>query len=64
MNEPTTPDKTRRELFRSVLRYIALGGLAVGGAFLLSRKDRISACPTNGDCPACPIAGRCPIETK
>lgn len=64
MNEPTTHDKTRRELFRSILRYLALGGLAVGGAFLLSRTDRISACSADGDCPACPISGRCPIEAK
>ena len=56
-DEPQRP--SRRELIRSVVRYVAAGGLLTGG-FLMTRRGASSAaaCPAPA-CRGCPEFASC-----
>jgi hypothetical protein len=59
MRSDTTNKPTRREFFAALARYAALGVLAGGGAFLLSRNGAGGGA---SPCRRCPAAGRCDLE--
>jgi len=52
----------RREFLRSVVRYAALGALAVGGAFAWTRRPSAAddRCTRDHRCSTCPVSNRCP----
>ena len=63
MSEIGGGEPTRREFFRTLLRYGAFGALFIGGGFLMFRDGNgtSSDCPP-GNCSGCPLTGRCTLE--
>jgi hypothetical protein len=60
MNHDAEPQPSRREMFRSGLRYLALGGISLMSAGLIARGAASSA---QGGCRWSPSCGDCPAIT-
>jgi hypothetical protein len=60
MNDSPENRCTRRELFSSSVRYVALGGLTLLSAGLVLRQGR-AACPRLPDCRGCAALDRCSL---
>ncbi len=64
MSERPQQNHSRRELFASVLRYAALGLLAVGGTVLFAKRRRLvqeGICINNRLCDGCAILQECTL---
>ena len=58
-------ESTRREFFRTALRYGALGALAGLGALAFRRRGKSSGaypCGLTGPCADCPSASDCAVK--
>ena len=58
-------NRNRRDFFRSVLRNLALGGMAGASAFLLTRKPRPAdelLCTNERNCRTCSKCCKCPLS--
>ena len=65
MTEASDGERSRREFLCSALRYAALGALAAGGAFMLSKRRPARdayRCTEDGNCSACAASESCPIR--
>jgi hypothetical protein len=56
MNDHTAKRPSRREILRSTLRYLGLGGICLGSAGLIARG---AASPDQGGCRWSPSCGDC-----
>jgi len=56
VNLPTAKRQSRREMFRSTLRHLALGGISLASAGLIARG---AAPPAKGGCRRSPACGNC-----
>ena len=56
MSDPAATHQTRREMFRSCLRYLALGGVSLVSAGLIGRG---TASPATDGCCRSPYCGDC-----
>ena len=61
MNHDAEPQPSRREMFRSAIRYLALGGISLASAGLIARG---AASPTQGGCRWSPSCGDCEAITQ
>ena len=55
----------RREFFAGALRYVTLGLLTVGGAFVFAKRQRLvrnGQCINNGFCDSCKVLQRCELS--
>jgi hypothetical protein len=56
------PRQSRRELFRTTLRYSALGIVAVAGGLTIAKRQRLVSegrCTNNGMCQGCAVLAHC-----
>ena len=60
MNHATEQQPSRREVFRTALRYLALGGISLMSAGLIARG---AASPAQGGCRWSPSCATCPMPT-
>ena len=64
MHHITAKRQSRREMFRSTLRYLALGGISLASARLISRGAASRAeggCRRSASCVNCAAIGRCKL---
>ena len=64
MSERPEQNPSRRELFAGVLRYAALGLLAVGGTILFAKRRHLlqeGICINNRLCDGCAILQQCTL---
>ena len=62
MHHTTAKRQSRREMFRSTLRYLALGGISLASAGLIARGVASSAaggCRRSASCGDCEAIARC-----
>ena len=62
MKDAPDQSKSRRDFFRSILRYAALGGLIGGGAALLLRPTQDYQCINDNNCRDCSRRCDCPLS--
>ena len=60
MHHTTAKRQSRREMLRSTLRYLALGGISLASAGLIARG---AASPAQGGCRRSPSCGNCAAIT-
>jgi len=66
MTETAEREPSRRELFRGIVRGLALAALTVGAGVLAARKPTKPAteCTRNRSCGGCPMLDECELAAK